>query len=187
MELHLSEGNAKIGNVVSVSLPPVVSCVPGIPCRKQCYALKAWRQYPLTRRAWNENLQLAMNDLDYFEKELIANLRRRTSKRYFRWHVSGDIPFPAYVSMMIRVAIALPEWHFVCMTKRYSWVEGRDFPENLTVICSAWGDYQPNNDLPVAKVELTVREEGIHCPGTCDSCRRCWELRKGDTMVFSLH
>jgi len=189
VELHVSEGNVKIGNVVSVSLPPVLSCVPGIPCRKKCYALRAWRLYPNTRKAWKENLEIAQQDLAYFERELIANLQKRRSKRYFRWHVSGDIPFPSYVSMMIRVALALPDWHFVCMTKRYSWVEKRNFPSNLTMICSAWGSNCPKNDLPVAQVEFKTgpRKEGIYCPGTCTSCKLCWELERGQTIVFKEH
>lgn len=35
--LNISEGNSKMDAIPSFSLPPVITCRPDAPCRKECY------------------------------------------------------------------------------------------------------------------------------------------------------
>ena len=92
MEVILSSGNIKLGNIWNINLPPILSCATGVPCSHTgCYAKKAYRQYPNVRNAWNWNLNYyKANSNDYFAS-IIKQLKRKRHLDRFRWHSSGDI------------------------------------------------------------------------------------------------
>jgi len=50
--VKISNGNTKLGRIPNISLPPIKACGKDVPCKSDCYALKAYRQYPATRKAW---------------------------------------------------------------------------------------------------------------------------------------
>lgn len=54
----VSNGNSKLGSIPNISLIPGKDCG-DVPCKAQCYALKAWKQYPETRAAWKRNSRTA--------------------------------------------------------------------------------------------------------------------------------
>ena len=56
----ISRGNRKLGAIMNVSTEPIKCCPKGIPCAQGgCYALKSYRLYPDTRKAWAKNGRIA--------------------------------------------------------------------------------------------------------------------------------
>ena len=77
--LHISPGNSKLGKIVNISLPPVVSCPKNVPCANDgCYAKRIYKLREVVRNAWNDNFntykldpQKYFNDINiYIEEEL---------------------------------------------------------------------------------------------------------------------
>lgn len=198
MKVTVSEGNTKLGRVLNISLPPVVTCPDGAPCARHCYALKAWKMYKNVRAAWEDNLLAYQEDpVLYFN-----TLRERLAGskiRLVRWHVAGDIPDSAYLQGMIGLAEALPDRHFLAFTKRYTMAmehAGR-IPRNLQLVLSAWPGLSLPGDaasmFPVAWMkdktdpDPRIPPDAMTCPGNCDTCGRCWILGRGSSVVFARH
>ena len=87
---RLSKGNSKIDKSVLIfDLPPIKSCLNCSDCKKTCYAIKAYRQYPQTKRYRDYNFYLAKK---YPEKlfKLIADQLKHSECSTVRIHSSGD-------------------------------------------------------------------------------------------------
>ena len=199
MKVSISTGNRKMGAIPSVSLPPVITCPANCPCSKKCYALKMCRIYPTVKAAYQNNLDiLNENWVEYWRQVRFAV----SITRYFRFHVAGDIPNPAYFKEMVITAKHNPHTQILAFTKQYSIVNNYidifgDLPENLHLIFSEWGDnwQVPNpHDLPTATVIFkgeTPADNWKVCGGNCTECAcrgvGCWELKKGETIAFYEH
>lgn len=123
--------------------------------------------------------------------------------RFFRFHVSGDIPDASYLARMVEVAGRQPHCQILCFTKRYELVdayltETGPFPTNLHLVLSAWRGLPMVNPhgLPEAHVRYrdgstTARPDAKECGGNCTECARrdggCWSLRPGQQIVFNEH
>lgn len=195
--LKVSKGNTKLGSIANVSLPPILSCRPGVLCGTDgCYAMKAYRMYPGTRRAWDGNFELWKKQPLSFEFELIEWLQHRNKLTHFRWHVGGDIPDQEYALMMIRIANRFPNIHFMAFTKRTDILSFQEFARfkespNLTVRVSMWpGEYIPITGPGIDKTWLSEDDRKPHayfkCHGNCTNCKACWDLR-GYDVVFDRH
>ena len=201
-EVSISKGNSKMGAVPSISLPPIVTCPAGCPCAKKCYAAKICRLRSGVRAAYDRNLEIYRNDPAAFEMQVKA---AACVTRFFRWHVSGDIPNMDYLKMMARIARELPGTKFLAFTKRYSivndWISANGpLPENLQIVFSLWDSawnvrvHNPH-DLPLAAVIFRDVEPPVEytkiCPGNCVECAArgigCWELKKGEVIAFHEH
>lgn len=193
--LTVSQGNRKLGRIPNISLPPVKSCGNDLPCTKKCYALKAYRQYPATRAAWDKNYQLWLESPEMYEFALLQHLARRPKTRLFRWHVAGDIPSVEYLTMMQRIAESFSRVHFLAYTKRVDLLSACNAtrPDNLALIISRWmGDSIRNVwNLPEAWVnfqdESRIPKDARKCVGTCKTCQICWNLGEGESVVFEPH
>lgn len=197
---HISDGNIKTGAIRSASLPPRVTC-PVCECWHKCYAEKICRLRPNVRRSYDENLEFYRADpAGYFESIEREILKR--GDRFFRFHVSGDIPDRRYFVCMADLADVLPDTTFLVFTKRYAYVNdyiigGGRIPSNLKIIFSAWSHYtRPENpyNLPVAEVVLkgeTPAPDWFRCGGNCTRCAACgvgcWALKNGQTIAFYEH
>jgi len=189
--VNVSKGNSKIGKIMNVNLPPVISCPKGIPCAKDCYAMKAWRQYKNVREAWGGNWELLKdNEKAYFEG--IADTIQRTKKmEFFRWHSAGDIPSQSYLEGMKAIAKMFPAVKFLAFTKNSS-LDFSDLPENLNIVASQWGEYTWGDDLPKAIVRAKgetweTPANAVDCAGSCKDCKVCWNLKKGQAVIFDQH
>ena len=155
-KLSISPGNKKMGAIPSVSLPPIVTCPAGAPCAKKCYAAKLCRIYKNVKAAYNNNLNiLNSSPVEYWQQVRAA---AKTTK-YFRYHVSGDIPDIQYLAEMVVTAEQIPDTMFLAFTKQYNMVNDLlnsigHFPDNLKIIFSEWGNIKPENphNLPTAAV-----------------------------------
>lgn len=197
-KISISPGNRKMGAIPSVSLPPIITCPKSCPCAAKCYAAKLCRIYPSVKRAYQNNLDiLNNNELEYWYQVKQA---AKTTK-YFRFHVSGDIPNYPYFEMMVLLAAVLPDTRFLAFTKQYTIVNEylnkyHKIPPNLKIIFSEWeGMTTPNpHNLPTAAVIFKGTEPAPNwkiCGGNCAECAcqgvGCWELKSGETIAFYEH
>ena len=117
--ISISKGNSKMGFIPSVSLPPIVTCANNCTCAKKCYAAKLCRLRPNVRNAYQKNLDILKNDIDnYFLQVKAAAM----VSKYFRFHVSGDIPDMNYLDRMVKLAQDLPGTTFLAFTKQYNFI-----------------------------------------------------------------
>lgn len=199
MRLKLSPGNSKMGAIPSVSLPAEETC-PHAPCIENCYGRKIERLRPVVHNAYKSNLTLLQNEPDTYWREAEGAVMM---SRFFRFHVSGDIPNAAYLARMVEVAMRQPSCQILCFTKRYDLVNryldsGKTIPGNLHLIFSAWRGYPMKNpyNLPEAHVRYrdgtsTACENAKPCNGNCTTCAQtnggCWSLRCGEQVIFNQH
>ena len=197
-KLSISPGNSKMGAIPSVSLPPIITCPKNCPCAKKCYANKLCRIYPSVKKAYQNNYEILLkNDLEYWQQVRKAV---KTTK-YFRYHVSGDIPDAHYFNWMVTTAEFEPDTMFLAFTKKYDIVNNYidsfgKIPHNLKIIFSEWeGMTTPNpHNLPTACVIFKGQEPAPNwkiCGGNCAECAcrgvGCWELQSGETIAFYEH
>lgn len=196
--VSISKGNTKMGAVPSVSLPPIITCPENAPCAKLCYAAKLCRLRTSVRQAYDRNYNILNSNPELYWLQVKAAAQM---VRYFRYHVSGDIPNPEYFCNMVKLAEELPHTTFLAFTKRYSTVNdfinnGGVIPPNLKIIFSEWGLLPvPNpHNLPTAAVIFKNTEPAENwkiCGGNCAECANCgigcWELKHGETIAFYQH
>ena len=199
----ISKGNIKMGQIHSVSLPPIVTCS-SLACKfcgKKCYARKMCKLRPTVKESYDNNLDILMNDKEKFWREVEGSIKLTT---YFRFFVSGDIYDKDFLENMVLCARKNKHCNILCFTKKYSlvneYLEHHRFPKNLNIVFSAWkGLEMPNPfNLPTAEVMYkdgtSTAEEGkkyIYCSGNCSECisekQSCWNLKKGEGVIFSEH
>lgn len=199
----ISKGNIKLGMIQSVSLPPVVTCS-SLACKfcgKKCYARKICKLRPTVKESYDNNLDILLNDKELFWREVEGSIKLTT---YFRFGVSGDIYDKDFLENMVLCARKNKHCNILCFTKKYSlvneYLKHHRLPKNLNIVFSAWkGLEMPNPfNLPTAEVMYkdgtSTAEEGkkyMYCPGNCSECisekRSCWNLRKGEGVIFAEH
>ncbi len=208
MTVHISPGNSKMGAIPSVSLPAVITCRPDAPCYAKCYARRLELFRKSVRESYMDNYDLYKSDPDTYWREVEGAVMMN---RFFRFHVSGDIPDLEYFVRMIGMADRNPHCEILCFTKRYRFVnaflnetakcEGTDkpvLPKNLHIIFSAWKGLEMENpwNLPEAHVAYkdgttTARADAIPCGGNCTTCAKtnggCWSLKNGEQLVIHEH
>lgn len=197
-KISISNGNTKMGAIPSVSLPACVTCNPSAPCFKKCYAAKLERIYKSVKNAYARNFDILNDDPAAYWQQVKA---AAVVTRFFRYHVSGDIPNAAYFAEMVKTAEEIPATKFLAFTKQYQTVNdfingGGVIPENLKIIFSSWGAWKCENPhgLPVSEVIFkgeTPAEDWKICGGNCAECAcrgvGCWEVKNGETIAFYEH
>lgn len=203
MGVSISKGNSKMGCIQSVSLPAIKTCRK-CACHDKCYAHKLERIRPNVKAAYENNLQVLLSDPDEYWRDVEATIMM---SRFFRFHVSGDIPYKDYLDRMVEVAERNEHCRILCFTKRYEMVYdklnelreyGRDKPDNLQLILSAWKGLEMYNPykLPEAHViyrdgSTTARPDAFKCTKNCVECAEvvsgCWYLKNGEQVVFDEH
>ena len=197
-QVSISNGNTKMGAIPSVSLPACITCNPAAPCFKKCYAVRMARRYKTVTAAYARNLEILNSDPSAYWVQVKA---AASMTRFFRFHVSGDIPNGEYFNHMVQAATELPGTTFLAFTKQYHIVNtyfdnGGTIPANLVIIFSNWGAWKCENPhgLPVCEVVLkgsAPAPDWKICGGNCTECAcrgvGCWELKKGDTIAIYEH
>ena len=182
IKMCISAGNRKIGRVMNVSLPPILTCANCSGCMHLCYDIKAVVQYASCLDARVRNLAvLTLDRAEYFRRIDDAMNRRRANK-YFRWHVAGDIIDSDYFARMVEIARKHPDFTIWTYTKNYPVVNqycaehGRDaIPSNFSIMFSEWRGMPMDNPyaFPVFSVVFLDEQKpaGFYCPGNCDVCK----------------
>lgn len=191
IQLTISKGNRKIGNVLNCSLAPIITCTNCGECMRICYDLKACIQYPNTViKARAKNTALLLENRDEYFRQIDTVMTRRRKNKYFRFHVSGDIVDIDYFSRMIETARKHPDFIVWTYTKNYPVVNeycrrfGKEtIPNNFIVMFSEWDGLTLNNpyNFPVFTCKLKKGNKNhspeyfnnlYHCPGNCDICKK---------------
>lgn len=200
MNIKISSGNAKLGSIPSISLPAGITCRDDCECQKKCYAKKLERLRKTVREAYRHNYDLLNQDSNTYWREVEASIMM---SRFFRFHVSGDIPDCVYFAHMIEVAERNKHCEILCFTKKFDIVNqhldvGGKIPKNLHIIFSGWKNLKMNNPylLPEAHVRYrdgytTASDNAKECTGNCTECAitdgGCWTLKNGEQVVFNEH
>ena len=188
-----------MGSIQSVSLPAVETCRP-CECNQKCYARKLERIRKTVAQAYKNNLRVLTESPEVYWREVEATIML---SRYFRFHVSGDIPNKEYFDKMVEVASRQRHCEILCFTKKFEIVNEYitahgELPGNLHMIFSGWVGLKMDNpfSLPEAHVRYrdgssTAKDGAKECPGNCTECASvsggCWTLRKGEQVVFDEH
>lgn len=171
--ISISKGNSKLGQIPSVSLPAVTTCR-ACACAKICYAKKLERLRPTVRKAYQRNLDALIHDPGTYWREVEAAIMM---SRFFRFHVSGDIPHYDYLIKMVEIAARNTHCEILCFTKRYEFV---NHPHHFPVAYVRFRD--GFTQAPSAAQE---------CGGNCSECActegGCWNLKYGEAVVFNEH
>jgi hypothetical protein len=197
-KICISKGNSKMGEIKSVSLPPIVTCAENCTCAKKCYAQKLCRIYKNVKESYNRNLEILNNNPTEYWKQIDDAL---CTSRFFRFHVAGDIPNYEYIINLINVVRNNPHCDVLVFTKQYNTVNkaianGMEIPNNLHILFSAWDGMTMENpyNLPIAHVIFKGEEpqtEWKICSGNCLACAKtgenCWTLKNGEHVAFHEH
>ena len=187
-----------MGSIQSVSLPSVITCR-SCGCQEKCYARKLERLRPSVAKAYQRNLEILKTDPDTYWREVEASIMM---SRFFRFHVSGDIPNMDYFTHMVDIARRNLHCQILCFTKKFEIVNEyaamRPIPDNLHIIFSAWIGLKMVNpfSFPTAEVRYKdgtcfARKDAKECGGNCTTCAvtgdGCWMLKHGEQIVFNEH
>lgn len=188
-----------MGAIRSVSLPAVLTCR-SCGCQQKCYARKLERLRKTVANAYKNNLRVLIETPEIYWREVEAAIML---SRYFRFHVSGDIPNKEYFEKMVEVATRQKHCKILCFTKKFGIVNDYIFahgelPKNLHIIFSGWIGLEMTNpfSLPEAHVRYrdgstTAQGGAVECQGNCSECAvtdaGCWTLKCGEQVVFNEH
>ena len=137
----ISSGNAKMGKIPSVSLPPIISCSPLAckTCGKKCYAKKICRYSKEAKAAYERNLNILIKNNDVFWDDVNRALK---ASRFFRFNVSGDIYNKDYFEKLCEVVGNNKNCEVLIFTKKYDivndYLKNKKIPRNLHVLFSGW-------------------------------------------------
>ena len=190
VKMCISPGNEKIGKVLNVSIPPIITCHHCAKCMYFCYDIKACIQYPETViDARVRNLHVLLTNRDEYFNRIDKKMSRRRKNKYFRWHVAGDILDYDYFDRMVNNARNHPDYIAIwTYTKEYDivnkWLDDHGglsaLPYNFVVMFSKWDGVPMNNpyNLPVFACKLKDGNKDAMpwddmyiCPGNCDICK----------------
>ena len=204
MGVSISMGNTKMGAIQSVSLPSILTCRKDCDCSKICYARKIERLRPAVARAYQNNLEILTNDPSRYWREVEASIM---TSRFFRYHVSGDIPDTKYLERIVLLGRKHKHCEELIFTKKYElvneWMRMHgysidDLPRNLHIVYSVWRGLKCPNPygFPEAHVRYkdgftTASMDAHECGGNCTECATmdsgCWVLKPGEQIVFNQH
>lgn len=174
-----------MGKTPSFSLPPIKTCMPGVPCKGPCYALRMAKRRPVVAAAWERNWNCVQTDLSA-TMDAISTWLTKHRPKYFRWHVAGDIPTPLYFEFMFIVAYTHEDTQFLAFTKRsdiqsdiLSYINWPNFTVRFSNFLDLRFDQAP---LTATYVPKGQQPTGFVCPGDCMSCRACWDQTVADVQ-----
>ena len=154
--------------------------------------MQSFTQYPFTKIAWRENFELAKNNLNSFENQLADKLNR-TRKSFFRIHVAGDFFSQEYLDIWKSICRKFPNINFLAFTKAFS-LDYSKRPRNLKIIWSV----MPNMPALPATCkgsrayaggidQKRKNERILKCPGNCEGCGMCWNMKGSESVNFEIH
>jgi len=173
--LYISKGNSKVGNIPSISLPPVTTCVKNVPCVSHCYAINISRRFKHVKKQWQHNLFEYKDDSGIYFNTIFQFLDINRPP-YFRFHIGGDCPDEYYANQVVKISSQFNKTNFLLFTKRYNWFS--TVPHNLSVMLSMWA-YIKEPVSPFRKAWVrgdlrTVGKELYACKGKCTDCLYCY-------------
>jgi hypothetical protein len=191
--ITLGEGNQKVGEVFTFSLPSIISC-PGASqwCKKHCNMTRLEKYRPACRKAYQQNYLITKNP-EKFQETVIGVLPRILS--CFRIHVSGDFYSKEYIHSWIKICQAFPNTRFWAYTRSWTIPELKTeleaFKNLNNVFLFASTDPtmpSPPKDWRTAYINIDSRAKGYQCPvqekrlKSCLECGYCYH--QGGNVIF---
>lgn len=191
LRVCISKGNRKMGDIPSVSLPAIVFCIKICACLAYCYAKRMQNFRKNVREAYIRNMKILLENPEEFWRQVKEAVRKN---RFFRYHVSGEIPNYEYFLKMVETASENPENDQLCFTKMYDIVneyidKNGFYPKNLHILFSGDKNLEMNNPyhIPEAHIEFKdgtftgeIKKNAVACSGNCSHCSMagegCWAL-----------
>lgn len=202
LHVKLQKGNRKTGqNCWTVSLLPVVDCGNCSKCKRNCYDLRNDLIYPqvIADRAKNSAIHKA--DPKRYWNEISTQVKANFV-RELRLNVGGDLKDDDF-QYIAKLGRENPQTMILFFTKNYKgineFLNHHKFPKNVKPIMSTWAGMKMDNPykLPQSHVlyedgKTTAPEYGaVYCGGNCSECafkgEGCWNLKKGEHVVFHAH
>ena len=202
--ISVSISNRKLGNtILSFSTPSIVTCPKNVPCYKGCYAASLEHLRPNLHNSLTNNLESLLHHTEEVKQKLVSFINL-LGCYMFRFNVEGDVEIDAsrpllYIELIIEVVRKCKQTEFLVYSKSELWNGLKRLPKNLHIVLSKWGDWTvPNYDnFPTSNIlkEGESREGKRICPAqlcknheiTCETCKICWRLQKGDCIWFIPH
>ena len=178
MKVSISRGNEKLGSIQSVSLPSGLTCRE-CDCSRKCYARRIERRRPSVAAAYRNNLQILETEPEVYWREVEATIML---SRFFRFHVSGDIPNTTYFHIMMEIAKRNSHCEILCFTKKYEIVNGvLTTPSNCRRLMFDIRTERPRQGQTQKNVAATARNVPAHlvAAGLCTQENR-WYLTSTD-------
>lgn len=202
IHVKVQRGNRKTGaNCWTVSLLPVIDCGNCSKCKKNCYDLKADMIYPVVINDRARNSAIHKMEPDRFWREINDQVQENCI-RELRINVGGDLSYNDFAYIRV-LGLENPNTDILFFTKNYNdinrYLDEVSFPENVHPIMSAWIGMKMENphNLPCSHVlyedgRTTAPEYGaVYCGGNCSECafkgEGCWNLKKGEHVIFRAH
>lgn len=200
--VKIQRGNRKTGsNCYTVSLLPVLDCHNCSKCKHNCYDLKNDMIYPQVIKDRAKNSAIHKVDPARFWKEVDAEIKAKCITE-LRLNVGGDLTDEDFY-YVATLGKSNKKTHILFFTKNYkginAFLEGNKFPKNVHPIMSCWAGMKMDNphQLPESHVlyedgKTTAPEFGAYyCGGNCSECafkgEGCWNLKKGEHVIFKAH
>lgn len=202
LHVKVQRGNRKTGaNCWTVSLLPVVDCGNCSKCKHNCYDLKADLIYPAVINDRARNSAIHKKDPDRYWREINEQVKKNCI-RELRINVGGDLSYEDFKYVRV-LGLENPNTDILFFTKNYDdinrYLDEVSFPENVHAIMSAWEGMKMDNrhNLPCSHLlyddgRTTAPEYGaVYCGGNCSECNMnsegCWNLKKGEHVIFRAH
>lgn len=203
---HEPRGNSKLGGIPAWNILPGCTCSAtacGHCLREGCYALKnvLCHGYSMEKnaclKAWTENTVLIKRHVPLFAAAMDAWLTKHRPES-FRIHSSGDFDSIEYAAAWFIIIKNHPETRFLAFTKQWDVVRSVPFYTlpNIEIVLSGWTGISIPEDLRAHYrvawcndgTESRIPADAIHCPGSCEHCRACWNLSAmGKDSYFDKH
>lgn len=200
--VRLQRGNDKTGKSCwTVSLIPIADCPNCLKCSAKCYDLRndCWRFYVQKDRAKNSAIHQA--DPNRYWSEINAQIKANGVTE-LRLNVGGDLTDDDFIHVA-ELGRKNPDTLILFFTKNYNginrFLDHNVFPENVKPILSRWigMEYANPYNLPCSHVlwadgKTTAPDYGAYyCGGNCSECaingEGCWNLQKGESVIFNAH
>lgn len=199
--IHISKGNSKIGKIPNISIRPILDCGNCSACKSKCYAMKAYRQYPGTRKAWDDNSEEFRKD-PQAALNVIYDYTVKHDSPFFRIHVAGDFLNQNHLNAWVDFCTCNPATDFMVNTKMFA-LDYSNAPINMHIRFSMWpGQDIPDTRMPLSQdnednntpmpkawlndgIETRIPKGTFECIGNCDKCLHCYHTN--NDVVFKLH
>lgn len=203
VHVKLQQGNSKTGKTVfTVSLIPIADCGHNCKeCMKECYDVINVCYQPAVQNDRARNSAVHKLDINRFWDEVSTGIKYNCVTT-LRLNVGGDV-CREDLPLINKVAKENPKCDILFFTKSYEevneFLDHEDFAPNVHCIMSAWKNTPMENkhNLPVSHVlyvdgSTTAPEYGsVYCGGNCAQCKYnetgCWNLKKGESVIFPAH
>ena len=202
VHVKLMKGNRKTGaNCYTVSLAPIIDCANCSGCMGQCYDIRNDVIYPSVIIDRARNSAIHKMQPDRYWKEIDQQIKTNYVTE-LRINVGGDLSDNDF-EYVAELGRKNPRTMILFFTKNYNginkFLDNNQFPKNVHPIMSAWEGMEMDNphNLPCSHVlyedgRTTAPEYGaVYCGGNCSECaykgEGCWNLKRGEHVIFKAH